>query len=227
MRSREPQLSPRLALCASYVRQGSVMADIGTDHALLPVWLVRSGKAAGAVASDINEGPIERARLNVSRNNLNDRITTIVADGLAGIQPGQVSDIVIAGMGGDLIAAILAAAPWVQDEKIRLILQPMSHAERLREYLFAGGLTVDDEQAVEDAGRVYSVMCVHYTGEVKQDDVRLYGGLLVGRTDPASRRYLERTAASLRTKADGLRAGGETEEAEKAERIAEALVETA
>lgn len=222
--SRQFSLSPRLAVCASFVRRGSAVADIGTDHALLPIWLVREGVAVSAVASDINEGPISRARQNIERCGMGDRVTAIVADGLAGIQPGRVSDIIIAGMGGDLIASILSAADWVKDGGIRLILQPMSHAERLREHLFTSGFAVEEEQAVRDTGRVYSVMCVRYTGEVKWDDVMLYGGLMTGRTDEASVEYLTRTAASLRTKAAGLRAGGDAQGAEKAESIANALI---
>ena len=223
MNTKASQLSPRLALCASYVRQGSVVADIGTDHALLPVWLVRSGKAVRAVASDINEGPIERARLNVSRNQLNDRISTVVADGLAGIDPAQVDDIVIAGMGGDLIAAILDAAPWTKDSRYRLILQPMSHAERLREYLFLSGFAIEHEQAVRDSGRVYSVMCASYTGSVSHTDAMLYGGLLIGSGDEAAREYLERTVNSLRVRAAGLRAAGDEHGAMRCDSIAEEL----
>lgn len=222
--SRQYTLSPRLAVCASFVRPGSVVADIGTDHALLPVWLVREGIAPSAIASDINEGPISRARQNIERCGMNDRVTAIVADGLRGIAPGQVGDIVIAGMGGDLIAAILSAAPWVKDGSLRLILQPMSHAERLREYLFENGFEVEKEQAVRDAGRVYSVMAARHTGQAAYTEAMLYGGLLIGSDDPAAVEYLSRTASSLRTKAAGLRAGGEGEQAKQAEDIAEALM---
>lgn len=220
---REFKLSPRLAVCASFVRRGSAVADIGTDHALLPVWLVREGIASRAIASDINEGPISRARLNIEQHGMQDAITTVVADGLAGIAPGQVSDIVIAGMGGDLIAMILSAAEWVRDENVRLILQPMSHAERLREYLFSAGFAVTEEQAVIDSGRVYSVMCAHFAGQPQQN-VSIYGGLLVGRTDEASVEYLRRVAAGLLSKAAGLRQSGDEEAAQQAESIANSLL---
>lgn len=221
--SRQFTLSPRLAMCASFVREGSVVADIGTDHALLPIWLVREKVAREAIASDINEGPIARARLNIDKHEMDDRVTTVVADGLAGITPGEVTDIIIAGMGGDLIAAILSAAPWVKNGDIRLILQPMSHSERLREYLFANGFHVEDEQAVRDSGRVYSVMCVHHTGAMEYNEEMLYGGILIGRKDEASREYLSRAASSLRTKAAGLRAAGNDVEANKADSIADKL----
>ena len=226
MNSRASQLSPRLALCASFVRDGSVVADIGTDHALLPIWLVSSGKTGRAIASDINEGPIDSARRNIARSGLNDRISTVVADGLAGIDPSQVNDIVIAGMGGDLIATILEAAPWVRDSRYRLILQPMSHADRLRQYLYAAGLVPEQEQAVRDSGRVYSVMCASYCGEAERPctDAILYGGLLIGRTDEAAREYLERMADSLRTRASGLRTAGREEDAVRFDAIADELL---
>lgn len=224
MNTRSSQLSPRLALCAAFVREGSSVADIGTDHALLPIWLVRSGKAVKAIASDINEGPIARARLNIGRCGMEDRVETVVADGLAGVQPDQVTDIIIAGMGGDLIAAILEAAPWVKDSRYRLILQPMSHAERLREFLFANGFAIGQEQAVKDSGRVYSVMCVSYAGTVEYSQVMLYGGLLTGSEEPAAREYLTRTAAALRRKAEGLRAAAQQEEAARLDSIADDLL---
>ncbi len=224
MNPRESQLSPRLALCASFVREGSIVADIGTDHALLPIWLVRKGKAVRAVASDINEGPIARARLNISRSGMEDRVSTVVADGLAGIDPAQVTDIIIAGMGGDLIAAILSAAPWVKDVKYRLILQPMSHPERLREYLLTEGFSMAREEAVRDSGRVYSVIHAEYTGRTEISDLLMYGGLLTGRKDEVSMDYLERTSSALRRKAAGMKAAGQESEAARFAAIADELL---
>jgi len=224
MPTKEFQLSPRLAMCASFVRQGSVAADIGTDHALLPIWLVRNKKAIRAVASDINEGPIAVARRNIQRCGMSELVTTVVADGLAGIEPEEVTDIIIAGMGGDLIAAILDAASWVRSEKYRLILQPMSHAERLREYLFANGFALEQEQALRDSGRVYSVMQAGYGKTAEYREAMIYGGLLIGNTDEASREYLTRAASALRARADGMRARENETEAEHLDALAEEIL---
>lgn len=222
--TREFTLGARLSACAGFVRPGSAVADIGTDHALLPIWLVRSGVCPRAVACDINEGPIARARENIARCGLEDKIKTAVADGLAGISAGEASDIVIAGMGGELIASILAPCGWIRDENVHLILQPMSHAERLRAFLGEEGFTLLDEQAVMDGRRVYAVMAAHYTGERVRDDVLEYGGRMIGRTDRASAMYLARTAGALREEAAGRRKRGEEQEAERLEGIAERLL---
>ena len=227
MNQQSAMLSPRLALCADFVRQDSVVADIGTDHALLPIWLVSRRKARRAIASDVNKGPIARAGANIARYGMSGLISTVVADGLAGVDPEEVTDIVIAGMGGDLISTILDDAPWVRNNRYRLILQPMSHPERLREYLFAHGFRVEKEQAVEDSGRIYSVMRVSHRGSVDYTELMLYGGLLIGSDDAAARAYLSRTAAALRRKAGGLRTAGRSEEAEHLEAIADDLLKQA
>lgn len=224
MQTKEFQLSARLAMCASFVRQGSAAADIGTDHALLPIWLVRRGIAPRAIASDINEGPIAVARRNIERCGMSDRVSTVVADGLAGIMPEEVSDIIIAGMGGDLIAAILDAAQWVRSDRYRLILQPMSHAERLREYLFRSGFTLEREEALFDGGRVYSVMQAAFTGSSDHTEAMIYGGLLIGRSGEADREYLSRAASALRARASGQRARGCEQEAVHLEKLAEEIL---
>ncbi len=222
MHTREFQLSRRLAMCAEFVRTGSTVADIGTDHALLPIWLIRRGKAKRVIASDINEGPIAVARRNIHRCGMTGKVDTVVADGLGGIAPEEVNDIIIAGMGGDLIASILEAAPWIRSDRYRLILQPMSHAERLREYLFRSGFSLEREEALFDAGRVYSVMQWHF-GAMEYTDAMIYGGLLTGRTGEAEAEYLSRAAAALRARAGGLRAKSDPDGAEHLEPLARLL----
>ena len=122
-------LCPRLQMVADFVRDGAAVADIGTDHAYLPVALVLSGKCPRAVVSDLREMPLENARQAIRRYHLEDRIVACLSDGLDEIAPDWAQDIIIAGMGGELIAAILARAPWLRNEGKRLILQPMTHAE--------------------------------------------------------------------------------------------------
>ncbi len=224
MNERMFTLGERLAACADLVRPGSVVADIGTDHAKLPVWLVDAGISPRAVASDINAGPIESARRNIARYGLGDKIDTRIGGGLSTVTPGEVQDIVVAGMGGELIAVILDDAPWVCSEQYRLILQPMSHPERLRRWLFEHGFSLMDERAVADAGKIYTVMCAVYTGEQTPcDDARVYAGGLLGKTDQLSRRFLQRQASQLVTAASGLRLSGGEQEAERLEQIAEEL----
>ena len=160
-----PRLDHRLSTVPPFVRPGATVADVGTDHAYLPVVLVGSGRAKRAVASDIHRGPIERAAQHVAEYGLTDRIDTVLTDGLDGIRPYEPSDIIIVGMGGELIARILSDAPWVKDPAIRLILQPMTHAECVRSYLAEQGFEVVDEVLSSEGGKIYQTIVAEYAGK--------------------------------------------------------------
>ena len=160
-----PRLDHRLATVPPFVRPGAVVADVGTDHAYLPIMLVGSGRATRAIASDIHRGPIERAAQHVAEYGLSDRIDTVLTDGLEGIRPYAPTDIIIFGMGGELIARILSDAPWVKDTGIRLILQPMTHAECVRTYLAEQGFALVDEVLSRESGKIYQTIVAEYTGE--------------------------------------------------------------
>lgn len=158
------KLSKRLSTAASYVRSGAFVADIGTDHAYLPIYLVSNGIASQALASDINEGPILKARENILRYNLADKIYTEIANGLDKIEKYNPTDIVICGMGGELIAKILDSSSYIKNKNIRLILQPMTSIFELREYLSNGFSTIA-ENIVREDNKLYQVMCVEYDGK--------------------------------------------------------------
>ena len=140
-----PKISKRLTLAASLAREGVRIADIGTDHAYLPIYLYLSGKVSGGVVSDINQGPVDRARANLRAYASENAFVAQRADGLSGVLEHQVDDIFILGMGGELIARIIEDEPKIKNEKYRLVLQPMTHAEILREYLFSAGFEIDEE----------------------------------------------------------------------------------
>ena len=160
----ELKLSKRLSTTASYVRSGAFVADIGTDHAYLPIYLVSKGIASLALASDINEGPILKARENISKYGLSDKIYTEIANGLDEIEKYKPTDIVICGMGGELIAQILDASAYIKNQSIRLVLQPMTSVYELREYLSDGFSTIDENIVFED-GKLYQIICVEYDGK--------------------------------------------------------------
>ena len=155
-------LDKRLSAVAALVRQGSRLADIGTDHAYLPVYLVQAGVCPSAIASDIGEGPLEAARRTVTENGLTSEIALRLGDGLSTVTDQEVDDVAIAGMGGETIAAILEAAPWVQNAGIRLILQPMTRAEDLRRWLLTNGFTVLEEHLIRDKHHLYPVLAAEY-----------------------------------------------------------------
>ena len=144
------KLSLRLSTAASLVRDGAVVADVGTDHAYLPIALCLSGRAERAIASDINEGPILRARAHIAEYGLSERIQTMRCDGLTGLEPYAPTDILILGMGGELIADILRRAPWTKDARVRLVLQPMTHPEVVRRFLCENGYAIVEERLVHE-----------------------------------------------------------------------------
>ncbi len=166
----EIKLDPRLACAASMVRQGAVVADIGTDHAYLPVYLIKNGIVGFAIASDINRGPLERARQSAARYGVEENIRFELADGLEGVNPERegVTDIVICGMGGELIARIIHDSEYTRREGIQLILQPMSSAYELREYMAAAGFDILDERLSRAAGKIYTCILARYDGKKRK-----------------------------------------------------------
>ena len=127
-------LDQRLLTVARLVRQGAYLADIGTDHGYLPVYLVQTGRISRAIAADINENPLKQAVSAISAHGLDRQIKTVLSDGLKQVDD-HVEDIVIAGMGGELIGSIISAVEWLKNPDKRLILQPMTQDVYLREYL--------------------------------------------------------------------------------------------
>lgn len=185
-----PKISKRLEAAASLGRRGVRIADIGTDHAYLPIYLYTTGAAAGGVAADINEGPVQRARMNIRGWGAQGAIDVLRTDGLAGIERYAPDDIYVLGMGGELIVNIIDAAPWVRRDGVRLILQPMTHPEILRGYLYSNGFSVVEELLVKDE-KIYQIICAEYGGSGASRDADA-AELLFGR------RNLERGGELLR-----------------------------
>lgn len=178
-----PELSKRLMSAVEFVR-GGFLADVGTDHAYLPVYLYKLGKIRGAVAADINEGPLARARANITAYGAGEGIDTVLSDGLAKLEGYHPDDIVIFGMGGELIIHILDAAKWTRSENIRLILQPMTKQEEVRSYLLENGFFIVGEALSEDDGKVYQTICAEYRPEEKAEPYTR-AELLLGRENIA------------------------------------------
>ncbi len=150
------ELSPRLAAIAAQIPPGAKLADVGTDHAYLPVWLLLEGTISRAVASDVNEGPLQRGRETARSYGVAARIAFRRCDGLAGIGPDEADAVAICGMGGELIARILAQAPWTRSS--RLLLQPMSSQPELRRWLLENGYEIQREQVVREGEKFYVVL---------------------------------------------------------------------
>lgn len=150
-------LDNRLKMCAELVSGVGIVCDVGTDHALLAAELVTSGKCSKVIASDINEGPLESAAKTVEKYHISEKIDLVLSDGLQNINLNGVSDIVIAGMGGETIAKILNERSY-DLEGINLILQPMTKPEILRKLLVQRGFSVTSEHGVQDGDKLYTVM---------------------------------------------------------------------
>lgn len=158
-------INARLRTVADFVCGGALVVDVGCDHAILPIELVRKNKVGRVIACDIGEGPLASANRNIKRAGLEDIIETRLSDGLNKILPDEVDHIVIAGMGGDLIARIIGNAEWTRDKKYRFILQPMTSADDLRIWLCQNGYKIETEKPVYDAGRLYTVIVCAFSGD--------------------------------------------------------------
>lgn len=219
------QLGPRLALCAKLVRRGDKVADVGTDHGYLPIWLLKSGWIKSAVALDINPGPLESARHNGKRYGLGREISYRLSDGLEKICPEEADDIVIAGMGGELILRIIEETPWLKDPDKLLVLQPMSSVPELRIGLRELGFQILVEQAVWDAGKVYSAFSASYIGE-KPETNSLYpylGNLQPGA--PCVELYAQKVLRELSNQAAGAAHLGEKARGKELQALMDAIVE--
>ena len=220
------KISKRLCTASSYVRDGAVLADIGTDHAYLPIYLAKQGRINRAVASDINLGPIKKAQENIAKNGLADIISTNVANGLCGIEKYAPTDIVICGMGGELIAEILRSSEYVKNNSIRLILQPMTMVKELREYLQNGFSTIDENIVCED-GKIYQIICAEYDGLThKLTELELeLGPKNLENKGLALEKLVFFTIAKKQKKLEGLKLGGyDTKDVEKEIKELESLI---
>ena len=219
---RQLELSPRLQLLADWVPQGARLADVGTDHAYLPVWLTLHGRVTSAIASDLRKGPLERAR-ETGRTYGAEGIDYRLGDGLAFIRPEEADTIVIAGMGGENIASILAAAPWTADGQHTLLLSPHTKAEELRLFLMDHGYAIRREALVRDRGTLYPVMEVT-AGEMILSQGQLWGGAGLLH-DPLGDRYIMEKIVRLMGAIAGKNRSERSEDREKADGLRDIVTE--
>lgn len=199
-----PDLDARLTMTASLVRAGRRLVDIGTDHAYLPCELVKRGLTPCAIAADIADGPLKNAEKTVRTYGLSDRILCRKSDGLSAFAPEQCEEIVIAGMGGNLIVDILSAAAWIKSAHVHLILQPMTHSEDVRRFLCQNGFVIERETAVLQADKVYIALSASYCGAADAADAFFYYfGLHISSSNPASHLFIEKQKARLVKKYHG------------------------
>ena len=161
-------LTPRLLSAAEFVRQGAVFADVGTDHAYLPIFLLEEGRIFRAISSDINRGPLLNAEKNAREHGLYEKIEFMLSDGAAELSGKGATDIAICGMGGELIADIIEGASWLRDSSLRLILQPMTKISHLRSYLASRGFSVIAEKYTVEGRKNYVTMAAEFSGDPRE-----------------------------------------------------------
>lgn len=195
-------LSPRLRMAASLVPPGARLADIGTDHGYLPAALILEGGIPSAIAADLRPGPLARARETAVRYGLEDRLSLRLCDGLSGIGPEEADAVVIAGMGGETIAAILEAAPWVRERNIPVIVQPMSSMPDLRAWLGRSGYCIETEKLCREGETLYTALSVRAGYMERMSPAQLWAG--ENRPDPLRGLWLDYWLNRTRRALDGL-----------------------
>ena len=213
------KLDDRLQMCASYVRQNAKLVDVGTDHAYLPIWLYKSGKIQNALAVDINKEPLKSGELTIEKYGVKGKIETRLSNGLQNVKKEECSDVVIAGMGGELIASIIENSKWVIDSKINLILQPMSKPEKLREYLYNNNLEIIKEEAVKADGKIYSVIMCSYSECCKSKEEITAKVKYMGKLKPSEKaldkEYVQKVLQMLEVKEKGLEKSKDVTQSDK------------
>lgn len=202
------QLSKRLSAVANLVTVTGILADVGTDHGYIPVFLAGEKRIQSAIAMDVNRGPLERAQEHIRQFGLEERIETRLSDGLAALAPGEADGIVIAGMGGALMKRILQQGENVAHTAKELILQPQSEIMDFRRFLWESGYEITAEDMVFEDGKYYPMMRAVYVEKGKDEAGNIpvvseeyseadilafrYGGKLLAQKHPVLRQYLHR-----------------------------------
>lgn len=187
------KLSRRLELVASFVEPGSRIADVGTDHGYVPIWLVEQNTAVSAIAMDVRPGPLERAQKHIKLHGLEERIETRLSDGVSKLNSGEADTVVIAGMGGELVIHILEEGRHVWDSVKTWILSPQSELDKVRRYLEDQGFCIVKEDMTCDEGKYYTVMkVIRGTMNLSRDSYYLYGKYLSEHKNPVLKEFLNK-----------------------------------
>ena len=213
-------LQPRLQAIADLVTAGARLVDVGTDHGYLPVYLLQEGAIPAAIATDIGQAPLDHARRTAAAYGLSKRLSFRLCDGLAAVSPEEVDTVVIAGMGGETIAAILDAVPWAGEKD--LLLQPMTRSELLRPWLAGHNYRIAGETLVEDKGHIYPILRASGGQMPPPDPGQCYYGY-ASPQDPLFLPYLRRWRRRLERAAAGLQSAEKDPQPQRLEDLRAAL----
>ena len=190
------ELSKRLKRIAEHVDKCESVADIGTDHGYIPIYLVKEGICKKAIASDINKGPIEKAKVNVAFEGVSNKVKCLLGPGLNPLKVGEVNGVILAGMGGNLTRDILLADMDKVKKYDFIILQPAQNPEVLREFLYKNDYEIIDEDLIKDEGRFYELFKVKYNENseklVFEDELEYeVSPLLIEKNHPLFKEFIE------------------------------------
>ncbi len=203
------------------VRKGNTVADIGTDHAYLPAYLVLNDIVPKALACDVRKGPLENAQKTVEHYGIDDKITLRLSDGFDEIEPFEAQDFVMCGMGGTLMEQLVSRTYWLKDKSKRIIVQPQSHAEDIRRFFIENGFEILFEDACIDGGKLYCAMSAEYIGKTTEKPISyIYTGELPKCKKPEAKLYLENINSRLKKKLEAERIHGTAENTAYLEKIA-------
>ncbi len=195
MIEKEMILSKRMQMVAGMVSKGNVTADIGCDHGFVSIYLIEQGICPRVIAMDVNEGPLLRAKEHIAQRGLESCIDVRLSDGIDKLQDKEAESIIIAGMGGKLVMKILSAHMHKVRNLKEVILQPQSELHLVRQFLTQNGLSIVQEDMVEEAGKYYPCMKAVFSGEEKAvySEVEYwYGPLLLKQKQPVLLDYLQK-----------------------------------
>lgn len=196
------ELTPRLRMVGDLIPAGARLADVGTDHAYLPAALMLEGKIPFAIAADLRQGPLSRAKETVREYGLNGKIAFRLCDGLKGIRPEEVDAVSIAGMGGETIAMILEAAPWTRANGTALVLQPMSSMPELRTWLGQNGYAILEERLAREGDTIYTALRVGAGEMAPMTAAEVYAGK--NTNDPLRGGWLDHWISRTSRAVDGM-----------------------
>ena len=224
-------LPPRLLYIASLVPKGSLVADVGTDHAHLPIYLIENGVTNRVIASDIVDGPLASAKSNVSAHGLEEKIEIVKSDGLVKVSPLSPETVIIAGMGGETIRDIMSACEYSKSAAPLFLLQPMTHSEVLRKHLIENGFSILSECVIREQHRYYVVISAQFRESQKHyfefknecADLIYELGFITPASSPDAESYLLWKKETLEKTRKGLLKS--TEQNEKIEQIGALIFE--
>lgn len=189
------QISERLKAVSEMVTEGNRIADIGTDHGYVPIWLLKQGRIKHAIGMDVRQGPLSHARENRKQYGLEEKLELRLSDGLSSYQCGEADSIVIAGMGGELMIRILKAGREKLSGAEELVLSPQSEIREVREYLAAEGFHLKQEVMIKEDGKYYVIMkAVPGKSDYREPYEFTYGKRLLEEASPVMEEFLEREA---------------------------------